>query len=396
MATAPFGARGRDETQLASDFSICIWHFALRMAKPPYLPVNRTREAAVDQARGADRRRRQADEVLLVEQVLHAEEDVEVLGDGARRGELDGGVGRQARPRFRPGRCRCSCPRCTDGRRTARSPTATRSSGSCRPRESTRDSRAPAAGTCRRAPGWRRTPSPSPGCTGSRRRSATRCRGDSRRRSASPRSASGRGSDAAGRSCRPRHRPSTTRSPAAPVTVTFATGFSTRLSNQMLRTAQAGGGQQADADLAILQALGPELIVGQRQDRADAELAIQLVQRRARGSRSPMLPQALTRSDRLVQRRHLRAEHRVLALRQRPVVRGRQPGARRWSRGCARRSCASDRHGRSRSPTGSSAARPGPARTPPPMICWPPELRFVVTVVPVTASIACSWLSPST
>ena len=77
--------------------------------------------------------------------------------------------------------------------------------------------------------------------------------------------------------------------------VTFDTGSSTRLSNHVARTVRLRAGVDVDADLAADEALRAELIVGQRQHGADAELPIQLVERR-RAEAQPMSPHTLTRS----------------------------------------------------------------------------------------------------
>ena len=75
-------------------------------------------------------------------------------------------------------------------------------------------------------------------------------------------------------------------------TFVTCTGFLTRLSNQLLRIDESPRRHQADANLAAVQSLGTELVVRQRQDRADAELAIQLVQRRRAEADADAAPRA--------------------------------------------------------------------------------------------------------
>ena len=62
--------------------------------------------------------------------------------------------------------------------------------------------------------------------------------------------------------------------------VTFETGSSTRLSNQVRRAVTLRAGATLTPSFAADQPLGAELVVGTRRDRADRELAIQLGQRR--------------------------------------------------------------------------------------------------------------------
>ena len=149
------------------------------------------------------------------------------------------------------------------------------------------------------------------------------------------------------------------------------------------------------AQLATDQPLGPELIVGQRQDGADAELAIQLVERRRAEARAEAAPRRHLVGH-VVQRRDARAEHRVVAFGQR---RGWPPSAGPWrpsSRGCARCSCASGRRGRSRVTDSFGTGQTWPARTRRCSAACRPASRSSVTVVPVAASRPCSRLSPST
>src|SRR5205814_4165008 len=62
------------------------------------LPSNEAdSEPAVHQAWRSDRRRQRADEVLAIEEVLHAEEDFEIPPDCPRTGEIDQRVFRQTR-----------------------------------------------------------------------------------------------------------------------------------------------------------------------------------------------------------------------------------------------------------------------------------------------------------
>ena len=79
---------------------------------------------------------------------------------------------------------------------------------------------------------------------------------------------------------------------ARSVRVTFDTGSFTRLSNQMSRGRQVVDRLDVDAELAADQTLGTELLVGQRQQRADAELAVELVERRRAEAPADVAPRA--------------------------------------------------------------------------------------------------------
>ena len=64
------------------------------------------------------------------------------------------------------------------------------------------------------------------------------------------------------------------------MSVTLSTGLVTRLSNQVTRTDDVPRRRDVDARFPADQALGRELLVRPRRDRADRELAVQLGQRR--------------------------------------------------------------------------------------------------------------------
>ena len=70
----------------------------------------------------------------------------------------------------------------------------------------------------------------------------------------------------------------------------FETGSFMRLSNHVVRTVRFVDRRHVDADFTAHQTLGSELVVGQRQDRADAELAVELVERRRTEARSETAP----------------------------------------------------------------------------------------------------------
>ena len=70
----------------------------------------------------------------------------------------------------------------------------------------------------------------------------------------------------------------------------FETGSFIRLSNHVARTVRFVDWRHVDADLTTHQTFGSELIVGERQDRAHAELAVELVERWRAEARSDTAP----------------------------------------------------------------------------------------------------------
>ena len=142
----------------------------------------------------------------------------------------------------------------------------------------------------------------------------------------------------------------------AVLTVTFAIGLFTRLLNHVPRTVTGRVGATLMPASTAGQPLGPSVLVGQRQDGADAERAVQLLERR-RAKPLLTLPQRMTRSvaDTDAATRGLNAVSDLSG--SVAMFARRQPGRDRRSRNCARRSCASCRPARSASAGASASLR---------------------------------------